>query len=200
MRIAICSIAFIFIFCSCENNSPADSPADSPEVSEKAESVTSMVQHQKESVKEARGFFETAYRDHQEIPELKNHQEHSANLIYLDNDRDAFTLKEIQYKQEKIVLLEQVIPGEGKNKFKILDTLKINNLASNSFLLFGACLSSGKLDRKLIALFKLDEKEEQVEDFRNPVKAWTIDAKSKKIVEFENKEEVVCGNPDYGAE
>ena len=187
---------FLLVLCSCANNSSGDPAVGS----EQAGTASSAISTEKEAEKSGGEFFDVAYRDHTAIPELKNHRKQTSSLIYLDNESDAFTLKEIQYKEEKIVLLEQVIPGEGKNKFKILDTLKIDNLASNSLLLFGACLNGRKLDRKLIALFELDGLAEQVEHFRNPVKAWTIDAQSKKIVEFENKEQVICGNPDFGAE
>ena len=143
--------------------------------------------------------FNITYRNHSEIEFLKDYKENAGSLVATGVNEYRLALSEIQNKNKRIILLEKIIDeGKPKKKFKIVDTLNINNLKEDEFILFGECGRTEIPNRGIIAILKGNVNNAELESFTDVQKAWEVNIKTEKMELLTDLSGIRCANSAYG--
>ena len=143
--------------------------------------------------------FNITYRTHSEIQYLRDYKQNKGSLVSTGANEYGLAISEIQNKNKRIILLEKIVDeGKPKKKFKIVDTLNIDNLKENEFALFGECERGEIPDRGIIAILKGNINDEDLESFTNVQKAWKVNIKTEKIELLTDLNGIECANSAYG--
>lgn len=80
---------------------------------------------------------------------------------------------------------------------QILDTIKLNNLRDNTFIITRDCLEQGERNTSIVAMIEGDTNYREKESYSNIKRAWKINFQTNKLEEQTNIEEITCINDWY---
>ncbi|MBO9702259.1 MAG: hypothetical protein J7604_18765 [Sporocytophaga sp.] len=138
--------------------------------------------------------FGKVFRDANELPDFKGYDEIGGSVIESSKDEEGdfrFGFTHLQKKDKHIIILDEISkPSEnGKVKFKILDTIYIDNVKENQFIAYGNCSQGNVSNEEIIALV-IDTDDEN--DYDKIIKAWYADTKNGRIKPITNTKGIKC--------
>lgn len=142
------------------------------------------------------------FRDIEEIPELKNYKDIGGAVINsnkYENGDYRFGIAQLRNKNNQICILEEFIKSdiEGQVKYKILDTIQIQNIKGDEFVTYCNCRKDKTWDYEIIALVNADE---ETEFYNKIITVWRADTKTGKIYKINNTKDIDCMNEGFGVD
>jgi hypothetical protein len=123
-----------------------------------------------------------------ELEELKNYKKIGGALI-----QDNYGIANYRDNHRQVILFQEVIRNGDELSYKILDALKITTNNKSDFIGYQLCRSDGKLNDRIIAWVKLEDKEY----YDVITKAWMVNMSTLKF-ESIRTEGIDCYNEGWG--
>ncbi len=140
------------------------------------------------------------YRDPKEVAQFKNYRNMGGSVI--ENYKDTslnyeFGIAHFSDSVKNILTFERIIieSDNPQPKYKILDTINIDNIKENQYITFCKCRQDSIIDPQIIALV-IPEDDKEI--YTKILRAWRADTKTGKIKLIRNTKRINCINESYG--
>lgn len=164
-KITVILIISVLTF-SCENSKKSD--------------------HQK-----TRDDFDQTFSDYKELATLEEYQKISDTSFVKNGIEPTHRITQLKNDTETLILFCKIaLDKEYKETLSILDTLKIIDLKSNTFITIGYCEKNNMLPEEIIAIVEKTEKD----TIDKVMKAWHANTSKQKIEEIKDLKNLLCLN------
>ena len=145
-----------------------------------------------DSHKENEGL-DQAYSDYKELALLKDYYKISDTSYVKNGIEPTHRITQLQKNNETLILFNKIsFDKEYQEVYRIIDTLKINDLKSNTFVTIGYCENNNLLPEEIIAIVEKTNND----TIQKIIKAWRANSNSQKIEKIEDLNNLICLN-DY---
>ncbi|MDR5589937.1 hypothetical protein [Christiangramia sp. SM2212] len=137
---------------------------------------------------------EKSFSDYKELSVFKEYDKITDTSYAKDGSDSTHRITHIKRNEENIVLFNRIALDENyQEHYSIIDTLKINNLNSNTYISIGYCEMENSLPEEIIAILRRTDKD----SIQEILKAWKANSESKKIEEIKDITKLTCLNEYY---
>jgi len=137
---------------------------------------------------------EKSFSDYKELSVFKDYDKITDTSYAKDGYDSTYRITHIKRNKENIVLFNKISLDENyQEHYSIIDTLKIKNLNSNTYISIGYCEMENSLPEEIITILRRTEKD----TIQEILTAWKANSESKKIEEIKDITKLTCLNEYY---